>query len=69
MALRTLGTGLALIALVCVGGCRSRSNYCSPCGPTVVSSRPACPTPGCGGPAPCATAPVTQVPPPPPPAP
>jgi hypothetical protein len=69
MALRTLGAGLALSALLLVGGCRSGSNYC---GPAVVAARPVCPTPGCATPvavaapaAPCCNGTPGAVPPPP----
>ena len=42
MALRILSVGLVLSALLCVGGCRSHSNYCpTPC----ARPAPCCPTP------------------------
>jgi hypothetical protein len=59
MAMRTLGTALAL-TLAVIAGCKSHSNYCPPpCGTPVVAPRPACPT--------CPTpGPVAPIPPPPP---
>jgi hypothetical protein len=60
MALRILSVGLVLSALLCVGGCRSHSNYCpTPC----ARPAPCCPTPVvAAAPAPCCN---TAVPPPP----
>jgi len=66
MLMRNVGTGLALAALILIGGCRSQSRYRAyQQQPVVVGSAPV------AQPAPCCKTPAVAVPvpPPPPPAP